>query len=149
MYGGPLFNGVRLPDGQGGTREIKVNLADQLNSAYAKRTGHHGLFIIKQICTADGPDARESFKTHFVDATIWVNDVTDEVWENLKRDNNTEVTAGSPRWLKDYENVLNGWGQMIYYKMRVANYFPSAGNQLDPTKPDNNIFERVFEGQLV
>lgn len=100
-----------------------------MNTAYAKRKGHHGLFVIKQIGTAlDGPDARESFKTHFVDATIWVNDVTDEVWENLKKINNTDVTAGNPRWIKDFEDVLNGWGQMIYYKMTVANYFPGAGN---------------------
>ena len=37
---------------------------------------------------------------------------------------------------------------MIYYKMYEEKYFEDT-TKLDPRDPNNNIFERVFEGQVV
>lgn len=148
-FGGPLFSGVRILNDTGAVqRKISVNLEDQLDLAYNDRKGNHGMFILKQICTAHDSSERTSFQKHFVDATIWLNDVPDAEWNKLLKVNNTEVTAGETRWFKDYEKLLNGWAQMIYYKLYDQVYFPST-TQFDPRKTDNNIFERVFEGQVV
>jgi hypothetical protein len=149
-YGGPLYTPVKIFDDNGNvTREIPNNLETQLDEAYSRRKGNHGLFILKQISIAPNDQALQSYKKHFYDVTIWLNDVSSEDWERLTAINNTAVNAETheTRYSDDYKYLLNGWAQVIYYKMRDINYF-NGTTKFDPRNSTNNIFERVFEGQL-
>lgn len=76
-----------------------------------------------------------------------MNDVPNDEWERLLEINNTKVEIGETRYSNEFKHLLNGWGQMIYYKLRDLNYFPGT-TIFDPRNASNNIFERVFEGQL-
>lgn len=79
--------------------------------------------------------------------TFWANNLTETNFEKLLQLNNTKVEDGENRKWSELSPLINGWGQMIFYKVSEPQFFPGT-TEFDPTHPESNDFLKVYEGNF-